>query len=61
MVSLTLWTGAHQAPLSVGFSWPEYWSGLPFPSTGDPPDPEIKPTSPAMAGGFFTTDPPGKP
>ena len=42
----------------------EYQSGLPFPSLGDLPNPEIKPTSPvspALAGGFFTTEPPGKP
>ena len=42
----TPWTVAHQAPLSMGFSRQEYWSGLPFPPPGDPPDPEIKPTSP---------------
>ena len=48
----------------MGFSRWEYWSGLPFPSSGDPPDPEIEPAfpvSPALAGGFFTTDPPRKP
>ena len=59
----TLWTVAHQAPLSIGFSRPEYWSGLPFPSPGDLPDPGIEPTCPvsrALAGGFFTTVPPGK-
>ena len=39
----TLWTVAHQAPLSMGFSQQEYWSGLPFPSTKDLPDPGIKP------------------
>ena len=39
----------------------EYWSGLPFPPPGDLPDPGIKPTSPALAGGFFTTAPCGKP
>ena len=39
----------------------EYWSGLPFPSPGDLPDPGIEPASPALAGGFFTTLPPGKP
>jgi len=38
----------------------EYWSGLPFPSPGDLPDPEIEPTYPALAGVFFTTEPPGK-
>ena len=54
----TLWTVAHQAPLSIGFSRQEYWSGLPFPSPGDFPDPEIEPTSlvsPALAGRFFNT------
>ena len=54
-------TIAHQAPLSIGSSRPEYWSGLPFPSPGDLPDPGIKPVSPALAGGFLTTAPPGKP
>ena len=54
---VTPWTVAHQAPLSVGFSSQEYWSGLPFPPPEDLPDPGIKPTSlvtPALAGGFFT-------
>ena len=55
------WTAAHQAPLSMGFSGQEYWSGLPFPSPGDLPDPGIEPTPPALTGGFFTTAPPGKP
>ena len=50
-----------QASLSMGFSRQEYWSGLLFPSPGDLPDPEINPISPALAGEFFTTDPPGKP
>ena len=44
---VTPWTVAHQAPLSMGFSWQEYWSGLPFPSAGDLPDPGIEPGSPA--------------
>ena len=39
----------------------EYWSGSPFPSSGDHPDPGIKPVSPALSGRFFTTKPPGKP
>ena len=39
----------------------EYWSGLPFPPPGVPPNPEIEPVSPALVGGFFTTEPPGKP
>ena len=43
-----------QAPLSIGFSREEYWSGLPFPSPGALPDQGIKPRSPALAGGFFT-------
>ena len=45
--SATLWTVAHQAPLSMGFSRQEYWSGLPCPPPGDLPDPGIKPISPA--------------
>ena len=44
----TPWTVAYQALLSMGFSWQEYWSGLPFPSPGDLPDPGIKPGSPAL-------------
>ena len=39
----------------MGSPWQEYWSGLPFPPLGDLPNPGIKPTSPASAGGFFTT------
>ena len=50
----TLWTVARQASLSVGFPRQEYWSGLPFPSPGDHPDPEIEPVSPALAGRFLT-------
>ena len=56
-VQLFAWTVAYQAPLSMGFSRQEYWSGLPFPAPGDLPDPGIEPTSvrsPALAGGFFT-------
>ena len=62
MVTLfkTTWTAACQAPLSMGFPRQEYWTGLPFPSPGDLPDPGIKPTSPTLAGGFFTMEPPGK-
>ena len=45
----------------MGFSRQEYWSGLPFLSPGDLPDPGIEPASPALAGGVFTTEPPGKP
>ena len=55
------WTVAHQAPVSMGFSRQEYWSGLPFPSPGDLPDPGIEPISPALASGFFTTELPGMP
>ena len=54
-------TIAHQVPLPMGFPRQEYWSGLPFPSPGDIPDPEIEPKSPALACKFFTTEPPGKP
>ena len=52
----TPWTVAHQAPLSMEFSRQEYWSWLPY-----IPDPGITPASPALAGRFFTTVPPGKP
>ena len=54
----TLWTAACQAPLSIGFSGQEYWSGLPCPPPGDLPDPETETMSlmsPALAGGFFIT------
>ena len=44
----TPWTVAYQAPLSMGFSRQEYWSGLPFPSPGDLPNPGIEPRSPAL-------------
>ena len=54
-------TVAHQVPLSLGFSKREYWTGLPFPPPEDLPDSEIEPISPALAGGFFITEPPGKP
>ena len=56
-LSATAWTVACQAPLSMGFSRQEYWSGLPGPPPGDLPDPGIEPSflmSPALAGGFFT-------
>jgi len=55
------WTITQQAPLSIGFPRQEYWSGLPFPSPGDLPHPGIELPSPALASGFFTTEPPGKP
>ena len=48
------WTVACQAPLPMGFSRQEYWSGLPFPSPGDLPDPGMQPSSSALAGGFCT-------
>ena len=54
--SATQWTVAHQAPLSMGFSSQLYWSGLPFLSLGDLPDPGMEPmflASPALAGNFF--------
>ena len=54
-------TLAHQAPLSMGCPRQEYWTGLPFPSPGDLPDPGIEPRSPALAGRFFTAETPGKP
>ena len=60
--SVTPWTVAHQAPLSMGFPRQEYWSGLSFPSQGDLPNPGIEPASPALAGrfcSFFTPESPG--
>ena len=60
---VTPWTAAHQAPLSMGFSRQECWSELPFPSLGYLPNPGIKlasPALPALAGRFFTAEPPGK-
>ena len=55
---VTPWTVAHQAPPSMGFSKQDYWSGLPFPSPGDLPNPRIKPALQAEA---LTSEPPGKP
>ena len=52
----TPWTVARQAPLSMGFSRQEYWSGLPFPSPGDLPDPGIKPGSPALRADPLPTE-----
>ena len=57
---VTPWTVAHYAPLSMGFSREEYWSGLPFPSPGTLPDPGMEPVSPALADKFCTTEPPVK-
>ena len=56
----TPWTVACQAPLSMAFSRQEYWSGLPFPSPGDLPDPGIEPWSPALEADTLTSEPPGK-
>ena len=58
---MTPGTVACQAPLSVGFPRQEYWSGLPYLFPGDLPDLGIELASPALAGGFFTTELPGKP
>ena len=62
---VTPWTVAHQAPPSMGFSRQEYWSGLPFPSPGDLPDPRMEPKSSALQTDALQTDalpsePPGK-
>ena len=57
---VTPWTVACKASLSMGFRRQESWSGLPFPSSGDLPDPEIEPASPALAGRFFSIEPPVK-
>ena len=56
-----LWTLAHKVPPSMGFSRQEYWSGLPFPSPGDLPNPGIKPRSPTLQADALTSAPPGKP
>ena len=53
---VTPWSVAHQTPLSIGLSKQEHWSGLPFPPSGDLSNPGIVTTSPALAGGFFTTE-----
>ena len=63
-LSVTPWTVACPPPLSIACSRQDYWSGLPFPSPGDLPNPGIKPASPVapvLAGRFLTTEPPGKP
>ena len=54
------WTVVYQASLSMGFSRQEYWSGLPFPSPGDLPDPRIEPRSPALQADALPSEPPGK-
>ena len=56
----TPWTVANQAPPSMGFSREEYWSGLPFPSPRDLPNPGIEPGSPALQADDLTSEPPGK-
>ena len=58
---VTPWTIAHQAPLSMGFSRQEYWSGLPFPSPGDLPDPGIELRSPTLQADGLASALPGKP
>ena len=61
---VTLWTAAHQVPLSIGFPRQEYWSGLPFPPSGHLDNPGMEPespASPASAGGYFTAESLGKP
>ena len=57
----TPWTVAYQAPPSMGLSGQEHWSGLPFPSPGDLPDPGIEPRSPTLQADTLTSEPPGKP
>ena len=56
-----VWTIARQAPLSLGLSRQEYWSGLSFPSPRDLPNPGIKPGSPALQADTLCSEPPGKP
>ena len=56
-LSPTLWTVGRQAPLSVGFSRQEYWSGLPCPPPGDLPGPGIEPGSPALQADVLTSEP----
>ena len=61
LLFLTLSTVTHKAPLSMGFSRQEDWSGLPFLSPGDLPDPGIEPRSPALQADSLLSEPPGKP
>ena len=56
----TLWTVTYQAPPSMRFSRQEYWSGLPFPSPGDPPNPGITPGFPTLQADTLPSEPPGK-
>ena len=58
---MTLWTAAHQAPLSMGFSRQEYWSELLCPPPGDLPNPRIEPRSPTLQVNFLPSEPPRKP
>ena len=60
-VFATPWTEAYQAPLSTESPRQAYWSGLPFPSPEELPDPGTELASPALAGEFFTIEPPGEP
>ena len=59
--SVISWTVTHQAPLSMEFSRQEYWSGLPFPTPGDLPDPGIESGSPELQADSLLSEPPGKP
>ena len=59
--SATPWTVVPQAPLSIEFSKQEYWSGLPFPSPGDLPEPGMEPRSPTLQTDSSPSEPPGKP
>ena len=58
---MTPWTITYQAPWSMGFSRQEYWSGLPFPSPGDLPNPGIEPGSPTWQADSLSSEPPGEP
>ena len=60
LLFMTPWNIAYQASLSMGFSRQEYWSGVPFPSPGDLPDPGIEPLSPALRADALPSEPPGK-
>ena len=61
LLFVTPWTITYQAPWSMGFSRQEYWSGLPFPSTGDLSNPVIEPGSPSRQADSLSSEPPGKP